>query len=407
VKKFGLLGEKLGHSFSPGIHKMLGEYNYELCEVAVNAFDGFMKGNGLDGFNVTIPYKQAVIHYCTELSDNALSIGSVNTVTKKQDGTYSGYNTDYDGFMLTMMTSGMDLRGKKALVLGSGGASKTVTAVLKDLQMGPVITVSRKGPVNYASLPDHRDAALIVNTTPVGMFPENGKAVVDLEIFSKCEFVTDLIYNPARTKLLLQAEKLGIKNSNGLLMLVEQARRAAEIFTGAEIQQSVSFDIKETIEKSMKNIIIIGMPGCGKTTVGRFLAGLTKRKFIDTDEAIENLTGQKIPDLFSNEGEIYFRSLETEVLANSCKQSGLVIAAGGGAVTIETNKDILRQNGSVIFLTRSLDDLTLEGRPLSIEKGVRRIYEERVSLYMAWSDLRVENNGPRAAANEIKEALHL
>ena len=407
MKKFGLLGEKLGHSFSPEIHRMLGEYSYELREVCASGMDSFMKNNDLDGFNITIPYKQTVVRHCTTVSETAMRTGNVNTMIKKADSTYSGYNTDYDGFMLTMKTSGIDFSGKKALVLGSGGASRTVAAVLKKLKMGPVITISRKGPADYSAVALHRDASLIVNTTPVGMFPDNGKAVLDLDIFSKCEFVADLIYNPARTKILLQAEKLGIKNSNGLLMLVEQARRASEIFTGIQLRQEVSFNIKEAIEKNTKNIILIGMPGCGKTTVGKLLAERTKRCFMNTDENIENRTGQSIQDLFSDHGEGYFRRLETETLANLCRQSGLIIAAGGGAVTTETNKDLLRQNGTVVFLMRNLEDLPVEGRPLSIEKGVKRIYKERLSLYMEWSDLRIENNEPLAAANEIKKALCL
>ncbi len=407
MKKFGLLGEKLEHSFSPEIHRMLGEYPYALYEIPRNALDSFMKDNDLDGFNVTIPYKQSVIPYCSSLSDTAGRVGSVNTVIKKADGTYFGDNTDYDGFLIMMKSYGKDFLGKKALILGSGGTSKTVTAVLKDLQMDPVITVSRNGPVNYSNILKHRDASFIVNTTPVGMFPHNGETLVDLSCFCGCEFVADLIYNPAKTNLLLQAEKLGIAGCNGLLMLTEQARKAAEIFTGASIPQKTSFDIRETIEKTSKNIILIGMPGCGKTTIGRLLAELTKRRFIDIDEAIESKTHKKIENIFSDDGEKFFRTLETEILADVCKQSGLIIAAGGGTVTADENKDLLRQNSTVVFLMRSLGDLPAEGRPVTKAKGVQLIYQERISLYRAWSDLWVENKEPHIAADKITEVLHL
>lgn len=407
MKKFGLLGEKLGHSFSPEIHRMLGEYPYVLCEVPWMDLDRFMAENDLDGFNVTIPYKEAVIPYCSSLSDIATRVGNVNTVIKRLDGTYFGYNTDYDGFLLMMKLSGKDFRGKKALVLGSGGASKTVTAVLNDLQMDPIITVSRGGSVNYFNISEHHDASLIVNTTPVGMFPDNGNAPVDLSCFCNCEFVADIIYNPAKTHLLLQAEKLGITGCNGLLMLAEQARKAAEIFTGALIQEKTSYSICEALGKNSKNIILIGMPGCGKSIVGGLLAESTKRNFIDIDEAIESKTGKQIQDIFADSGEKYFRMLETEIIRNTCKQSSLVIATGGGVVTREENKDLLRQNSTVVFLMRDLADLPEDGRPVTKAKGVEQIYHERISLYRTWSDFCVENKEPQAAADEIMEVLKI
>ena len=407
MKSFGLLGEKLGHSFSPSIHWMLGSYSYELCQVPSAGLEDFIKNNSLDGFNVTIPYKQAVIPYCSELSERALAIGSVNTMLKKPDGSYLGENTDYDGFLLMMDPLKENVRGKKTLILGSGGASKTVRAVLTDLGADPLITVSRNGPVNYENISEHTDAVIIINTTPLGMYPNNGISPVDLSIFKECEFLADLIYNPAKTALILQAERLGVQFCGGLLMLVEQARRASELFTGTSIPSVTSEVIAEKIERQTKNIVLIGMPGCGKTLVGRHLHDLTKRKFIDIDEEIESKESRSIPNIFADSGEAYFRRIESEILAAFCKESGLIISAGGGAVTTPENKDIIRQNSTVVFIKRELRDLATSGRPVTKAKGTEQIYSERAGLYENWSDISVHNSDPQKAAKKITEVLKL
>ncbi|NLD06366.1 MAG: shikimate kinase, partial [Synergistaceae bacterium] len=344
MKKFGLLGENLGHSYSPSIHAMLGEYSYELFEVAPDGLNDFMTNNDLDGFNVTIPYKQKVMPYCGELSERAKSIGSVNTVLKRSDGSYFGENTDYDGFLLLMEAVKERIRGKKTLVLGSGGASKTVEAVLRELGAEPLLTVSRRGILSYNDLVDHSDAAFIINTTPVGMYPNNGRLPLDLNRFPKCLFVADLIYNPLKTALMLQAERLGIPYQGGLLMLAEQARRASELFTGSSIVPEASYIIAEEIQKKTKNIILIGMPGCGKTSIGRYLHDLTKRKLVDLDEEIERKEGRSIPEIFADFGEDFFRKIESSILSEVCKESGLIVTTGGGVVTRAENKDIIRQN---------------------------------------------------------------
>ncbi len=407
MKKFGLLGEKLEHSFSPQIHRMLGDYEYSLYEVPADSFDGFMKQNDLDGFNVTIPYKQAVIPYCGRLSDIAERTGSVNTIIKNSDGTYFGDNTDYAGFLSIMKQSKQAWHGKKALVLGSGGASKTVNAVLEDLGTSTVITVSRNDKSNYCNISDHYDATLIVNTTPVGRFPNNGESLVDLSLFDQCEFVVDLIYNPLQTKLLLQAKKLGISSSNGLLMLAEQARKTSELFTGTAIPEKISYDIQKVIERQIKNIILIGMPGCGKSTIGKYLSEITGRQFVDTDCIIEQKTHRKIPDIFLESGEACFRAIETEVLADVCKESGYVISTGGGVVTVDHNRDLLMQNGTVVLLERDQSKLLSEGRPVSQKKGIDTLYRERMPLYRMWSDMCFKDEDPRTMAHKIKEALNL
>jgi shikimate dehydrogenase len=407
VKSFGILGEKLGHSFSPSIHWMLGSYPYELCEICPKDLGIFLKGNSLDGFNVTIPYKQDVIPYCSELSERAYAIGSVNTMLKKPDGSYYGENTDYDGFLLMMEPVKENIRGKKVLILGSGGASKTVRAVLSDLGADPLITVSRSGSVNYENISEQSDTTMIVNTTPLGMYPNNGISPIDLSLFTECEFLADLIYNPAKTALMLQAERFGIPFRGGLLMLVEQARRASELFTGTYIPREASHVIAEKVERQTKNIVLIGMPGSGKTALGRHLQDLTKRKFVDIDEEIESREGRTIPAIFADSGEAYFRKVESEVLKEFCRESGFVIAAGGGAVTTPENKDIMRQNSKVVFIKRELKDLDTSGRPVSKAKGVEQLYSERADLYESWSDISVHNRDALKAAKKITEVLKL
>ncbi len=407
MKKFGLLGENLGHSYSPSIHAMLGEYSYELFEVAPDGLHDFMTNNDLNGFNVTIPYKQKVMPYCGELSERAKSIGSVNTVLKRSDGSYFGENTDYDGFLLLMEAVKERIRGKKALVLGSGGASKTVEFVLRELGAEPSLTVSRRGILSYNDLVDHSDAAFIINTTPVGMYPNNGRLPLDLNNFPKCLFVADLIYNPLKTALMLQAERLGIPYQGGLLMLTEQARRASELFTGSSIVPEASYIIAEEIQKKTKNIILIGMPGCGKTSIGRYLHDLTKRKLVDLDEEIERKEGRSIPEILADFGEDFFRKIESSILSEVCKESGLIVTTGGGVVTRAENKDIIRQNSIVIFIKRELNQLASEGRPLTQAKGVGQIYRERADLYSSWSDISVENVGFSETTEKIMEVLKL
>ena len=268
----GLLGRKLGHSYSPQIHAMLGSYGYALFEKEPEALEDFLKNGDFTGLNVTIPYKKDVIPFLDELSDRAKRLGAVNTIVRKPDGRLIGHNTDYFGFETMLADSGIDMQGKKALVCGSGGASNTAVAVLRE-HGAHVVILSRSGPDNYQNLERHADAALIVNATPVGMYPNvDGAAIEDLSLFPKLEGVLDLIYNPARTKILLAAEERGLKTENGLKMLVAQAKESAEWFTGCSIPDSRIDGIHHAMRLEMENIVLIGMPGCGKTTIGRLLA---------------------------------------------------------------------------------------------------------------------------------------
>lgn len=399
----GLLGEHLTHSYSPQIHALLGDYSYELFEVAPEKLGEFLQAGEFDGLNVTIPYKRAVIPYCAELSAAAREMGSVNTLLRRPDGTLYGDNTDLDGFRWLLARGGGIRPGEKALVLGTGGASQTVQAVLRAAG-AEVAVLSRRGESNYATLPRHADARLVVNATPVGMYPNNGARLIDLAQLPQCRCVLDLIYNPARTRLLLDAAARGIRCENGLSMLVAQAKRAAELFTGRDIPDAACTDILRRMEAQMHNLILVGMPGSGKTTVGSLLAVSLGRPFYDADGEIEKRLGCSIPAFFAQRGEAAFRAVETEVLAELGKRSGCVIATGGGCVTRGENYDLLHQNGEIIWLRRSLTELPVEGRPVSQSRSLPELYREREPAYRRFADLCADNEAtPEAAVEKIKE----
>lgn len=393
MQRYGLLGEKLGHSYSPQLHAQLASYPYDLYEVAPERLDAFLRTTELAGMNVTIPYKKAVIPYCKALSPAAARIGSVNTLVRRADGWY-GDNTDYDGFCY--MARDFAIAGKKALVLGNGGVSLTVQQALRDLGAREAVVISRRGPDNYQNLARHADAQIIANATPVGMYPNNGASPLDLAGFPRLEGVLDLIYNPARTALLLQAERRGIACNGGLGMLVAQAKRAAERFTGRAIADSEIERITRSLAGQMQNIVLIGMPGCGKTTLGKALADRLGRPFYDADAVLEQRTGRSIPEIFRCDGEAAFRALETQTLAELGKGSGAVIATGGGCVTRPENAPLLRQNGRVVWVKRPLDRLPVSGRPISQRMSAAAIYAQRRDCYAAFAAYTVENDGPLA-----------
>ena len=408
-RKFGLLGRTLGHSWSPQIHGDLADYEYKLYEVEPEDLDRFLTTTDLAGMNVTIPYKKDVVPYCAALSDAAARIGSVNTLVRRTDGWY-GDNTDYTGFRYIVERSGVNVRGKKTLVFGTGGASLAVKAALADLGAGPVVSVSRTGENNYGNLDRHRDARILVNTAPLGMYPNTGTAPVDLADFPSCEGVFDVVYNPQRTAFLLEAERLGIPHAGGLGMLVAQAWRSAEQFAGHDIPKTMIEKIMSPLSFRMSNIILIGMPGCGKSSVGRALAKALGRPFIDADAEIEKGAGRSIPDIFASEGEEGFRQRETAVLASLGKLSGAVIATGGGCVTRRSNYPLLHQNGVIVWLQRDLSKLPTAGRPLSQQNSAQTLYAQRKDSYAAFADVTVDNDLPFEAAvyktiMTVKEAL--
>ncbi|MBE6733951.1 MAG: shikimate kinase [Ruminococcaceae bacterium] len=402
-KKFGLLGEHLSHSFSPLIHSLLADYPYALYEVDRDVLGEWVKNNDLWGYNVTIPYKTEIMKYCDEISPQAQMIGAVNTVVRRSDGTLFGDNTDYFGFSYMLNSLSIDVQGAKALVLGSGGASKTVCAVLKS-QGADVVVISRNGENNYQNLHLHRDAVLIVNTTPVGMYPNTGVSPVDLSVFPQCKGVCDVIYNPAKTALVLQAEELGIPFVNGLSMLVAQAHRACEVFTDSSISESVIERIRREVMSRTLNIVLVGMPGCGKSTVGRLVADSLSRPFVDADEEIEKTTGRTPAQIIKEEGEPAFRLVESQILKTLCKESGAVIATGGGAVTIPENKYVIRQNSVVIFLERNISVLSTEDRPLSTD--LASMYQKRLPFYKDFSHITVDGNTEaQAVAQSVVSAF--
>ena len=400
MKQCGLLGRKLGHSYSPAIHSLLADYDYRLYEKEPEELEAFLRDGSWDGLNVTIPYKKAVAPYCDELSPLARELGSVNTLVRRPDGSIYGDNTDAWGFEALAKRLGVDYAGKKALVLGSGGASVTVQAVLRHLGCR-VTVISRSGPDNYENLDRHADAQVLVNTTPVGMYPANGQAAVDIARLTKLEAVLDLIYNPARTRLILDAQARGIPCESGLYMLVGQAARASEHWTGRSISRETLESVWHQIGSRMQNLILIGMPGSGKTTIGRALAQALGREFADADEILVSRIGN-ISDYFAAHGEDAFRREETRVMAELGQRSALVIATGGGCVTRPENYDLLRQNGTLVWLKRPLDRLPTDGRPVSQRDGVAAIYEKRKALYARFADIAVENDGsPEAVARTI------
>ena len=396
----GLLGAKLAHSYSPQIHRLLGEDSYSLFEKAPEELEAFLTDGDFTGINVTIPYKQAVIPYCAELSSVAQKLGAVNTIVKR-NGRLIGHNTDYFGFATMLRRSGLKVAGKKVLVLGTGGASKTVVAVLRE-QGAHVVTVSRNGDDNYTNLHRHDDAAIIVNTTPVGMYPDTEAAPLSLDIFPQLEGVLDVIYNPSCTKLLQEAMARNLVTMNGLLMLVAQAKESAEWFLWHSIPDEKIDEIHHILRMQMENIVLIGMPGCGKSTVGAILAEKSGKQFVDADARLKELAGCPIPEIFATQGEAAFRALETQVLRELGKESGLVIATGGGCVTREENHSLLRQNGQIFCLERNLDSLPTEGRPLSKATDLEQMYRIRKPLYQRFADHHIDNSGtPQEAADRI------
>jgi shikimate dehydrogenase len=405
-KRCGLLGERLQHSYSPRIHALLGDYSYDLLERSPQELETLLHSDSWDGLNVTIPYKKLVFPFCDTLSETALRIGSVNTLVRRPDGGIYGDNTDAYGFSLLLERSGFAPARKKALVLGSGGASAMVCTVLRQRGCAEVIVISRTGENHYGNLQRHADAELLVNTTPVGMYPNTGESPVDLTLFPRCGCVLDLVYNPARTALLQQAERLGIPCFGGLLMLVAQAKRSAELFTGSGIEDAEIDRIAALLSREMQNIILIGMPGSGKSEIARLLGRLLGRPVFDVDAEIEKAAGLSIPQIFEKEGEAGFRQRETTALRELGKRSGIVLATGGGCVTREENYPLLHQNGVIFWRKRQLSRLDKRDRPLSQSRDLNDLYAERAPLYARFADHVIEETETvEEAAEKILEVL--
>lgn len=397
----GLLGEKLGHSYSKQIHACFAPYSYKLYEADRATAEKMIKSEEFDGLNVTIPYKELAYSLCDELDEFAAAAKSVNTVIHR-GGRTLGYNTDVFGFISMVKSSGIELKDKNVIILGSGGTSKTAQVAARTVGAKSITVVSRAGEVNYDNVYGLSDTEIIVNTTPVGMYPKVGVAPIDISRFKKCEGLVEVIYNPAKTRLIFDAEACGIKWVSGLFMLAAQAFRAAEIFTGESLDSSLIEAAAARVAAGMRNIILIGMPGSGKSTVAQALARLTLREAIDTDEVIRARYGAPA-DIIKTEGEEHFRRIETEVIAELGAKSSLIISTGGGAVEREENLALLSQNGRIYLIERDIENLATEGRPLS--KDIYALYEKRKPKYDRFADVRVTNNGtPEQCAEKILDS---
>lgn len=384
----GLIGNPLGHSWSPEIHALLGNYDYSLWPMEEDEVGPFLIARDFDAVNVTIPYKKTVMPALDRISDEARRIGSVNTIVKEPDGTLSGYNTDYFGLSMMLDRRGFSLSGKKVVILGSGGASVTAQTVAADRGAGEIAVITHRENTPE-TLARHGDAEILINTTPVGMFPKNGETPASLDFFPRLEAVVDMIYNPARTALILDAEERGIPSVSGLPMLAAQAKMAAELFTRSPIPDAVFDGVLAAVSKAKRNLALVGMPGCGKSTVGRLFAARAGRVFVDLDEEIVREADCPIPEIFARDGEAAFRDLESAVLARFSKQCSLVIATGGGAVIRAENRRLLRENSVVAHLTRPLGELAKDGRPLSQANSAEALWEARRDFYRAVSDAEI------------------
>lgn len=401
---YGLLGGQLSHSYSPEIHAAFGDYEYRLFEMPEEDVAFFLSSNRFTAINVTIPYKKTVMPYLQEISEEAKKIGSVNTITRIPGG-LRGDNTDYYGFSYMLDKAGISVTGKKCLILGSGGACMTAWAVVQDRGGIPVV-ISRTGENNYENLFLHEDAGVIINTTPVGMYPRNGESPLDLTLFPHLTGVADMIYNPCRTALIQQAQQMGIPAVSGLSMLVAQAKRAAELFFGHPFPDSLIEEAEKKVRAQKENIILIGMPGCGKSVAGRALAELLGFSFADTDEEIERIDGRHPAEIIRQDGEQAFRAIEHTAAENLGRGSGCVIATGGGIVTREENYAPLHQNGTIVFLTRPLEELATGNRPLTASHGVQALYEKRLPLYESWADASAAcTPDPQKTAKAILRAI--
>jgi shikimate dehydrogenase len=393
--KYGLIGEKLGHSFSKEVHSMLSDYEYEIREIPRHELDSFMKEADFKAINVTIPYKESVIPYLSYISDEARMIGAVNTIINR-GGMLYGYNTDFLGMSAQINKMRLSLSGKKTIILGTGGTSKTSVAVAKSLGSSEIITVSRtkkEGSIDYEELMrDHLDAQIIINTTPVGMYPNNGASPIDISQFDRLEGVIDAIYNPIRTNLVLDALERGIKAEGGLYMLVAQAVYASEIFLDVKYPIEKLDKIFKKIKRKKENIVLIGMPASGKSTVANLLSKELSRDVLDTDKMITSTRQISINEIFESEGESAFRDYETIEIANASLHNNAIIATGGGAILRRENTRMLKQNGVLFFIDRPYERLVpTSDRPLASDlNAIRKRYEERYPIYLRSADVVID-----------------
>ena len=400
-----LIGKRLNYSFSKIVHNKLG-YDYDLTEVAEGDLESFVKSRRYKGYNVTIPYKSAIMEFLSEISPEAKALGVVNLVIDEGEAGLHGYNMDIRGMEFALKKSGANLLGKKVLILGTGNTSSTAEYLARENGAREIVKISRTGENSYENLSRHADAEFIINTTPVGTFPGNEDCLVDLSAFPSLIGVQEVIYNPIRTRLVLQAEERGLAVATGLDMLVGQAAYTAEKFRGFLLSFEEIDRLSEEIKREQSNIVLVGMPSSGKSTVGSALQKLIGGTFVDTDKEIEKMRGVTIPEIFAREGEAAFRAYESDVIAEVSKLHGAVIATGGGAIKEKRNRSNLKQNGVIVYLKRDLSLLVSDGRPLSAGGRIEALYKERAPIYESFSDFSVRNDGSvEDAAREIAQKV--
>ena len=409
--RYGLIGEKLGHSFSKDIHERIADYTFDLIPLSKEEFKTFMEKKEFTALNVTIPYKKDVIPYLDEMDEHAKAIGAVNTIVNR-DGKLKGYNTDFTGFLYMVKKHNVHMEGKKVLIIGNGGASAAIQAVVQHESAGSMVIVDvvpGNGAISYDEMfSSHLDAEIIINTSPIGMYPRIGNAPIDISMFHKCEAVLDVIYNPILTRLCFEAQEMDIKRVNGLEMLIAQAKQSVEFFLDKSIDDQIIDDIYQDMLRERYNIVLIGMPSAGKTTIGKMLENRMQKEFIDLDDIIIEKAGKSIPEIFEESGEAGFRAIETEAAIEVSKLNNKIIATGGGTIKHKVNMDYLRQNGITIFIDRDVDKLISSdpNRPLSKSTdALEKMHAERLPLYQKYAAyVAVNNSDIESTVTEIEEA---
>ena len=409
--RYGLIGEKLGHSFSKDIHERIADYTFDLIPLSKEEFKTFMEKKEFTALNVTIPYKKDVIPYLDEMDEHAKAIGAVNTIVNR-DGKLKGYNTDFTGFLYMVKKHNVHIEGKKVLIIGNGGASAAIQAVVQHESAGSMVIVDvvpGNGAISYDEMfSSHLDAEIIINTSPIGMYPRIGNAPIDISMFHKCEAVLDVIYNPILTRLCFEAQEMDIKRVNGLEMLIAQAKQSVEFFLDKSIDDQIIDDIYQDMLRERCNIVLIGMPSAGKTTIGKMLENRMQKEFIDLDDIIIEKAGKSIPEIFEESGEAGFRAIETEAAIEVSKLNNKIIATGGGTIKHKVNMDYLRQNGITIFIDRDVDKLISSdpNRPLSKSTdALEKMHAERLPLYQKYAAyVAVNNSDIESTVTEIEEA---
>ncbi|EHO28821.1 shikimate 5-dehydrogenase [Erysipelotrichaceae bacterium 6_1_45] len=409
--RYGLIGEKLGHSFSKDIHERIADYTFNLIPLSKEEFKTFMEKKEFTALNVTIPYKKDVIPYLDEMDEHAKAIGAVNTIVNR-DGKLKGYNTDFTGFLYMVKKHNVHMEGKKVLIIGNGGASAAIQAVVQHESAGSMVIVDvvpGNGAISYDEMfSSHLDAEIIINTSPIGMYPRIGNAPIDISMFHKCEAVLDVIYNPILTRLCFEAQEMDIKRVNGLEMLIAQAKQSVEFFLDKSIDDQIIDDIYQDMLRERCNIVLIGMPSAGKTTIGKMLENRMQKEFIDLDDIIIEKAGKSIPEIFEESGEAGFRAIETEAAIEVSKLNNKIIATGGGTIKHKVNMDYLRQNGITIFIDRDVDKLISSdpNRPLSKSTdALEKMHAERLPLYQKYAAyVAVNNSDIESTVTEIEEA---